>query len=114
MKFWSLEVDEVIQKLETSLNGLTQAERERRLKIYGSNEIKVKERKPFEVFIRQFLNPLVLVLVASMLFLGYLEHHLEAIIVFAIVILGAITGFLQEWKAESIMKELRKFLLPKA
>ncbi|MEM2120531.1 MAG: HAD-IC family P-type ATPase [Archaeoglobaceae archaeon] len=114
MKFWSLEVDEVIQKLETSLNGLTQAERERRLKIYGSNEIKVKERKPFEVFIRQFLNPLVLVLVASMLLLGYLEHHLEAIIVFAIVILGAITGFLQEWKAESIMKELRKFLLPKA
>ncbi|MEM0203949.1 MAG: HAD-IC family P-type ATPase [Archaeoglobaceae archaeon] len=114
MSFWALEIDEVIQKLETSPNGLAQAERERRLRIYGSNEIRVKEKKPFEVFIKQFLNPLVLVLIASMFLLSYLEHYLEAIIVFAIVILGAITGFLQEWKAEGIMKELRKFLLPKA
>ncbi len=114
MNFWALEVEEVLQKLETNPNGLGQVERERRLKIYGPNEIKVKEKKWFEVLARQFLNPLVLVLIASMIILGYLEHYLEAIIVFAIVILGALTGFFQEWKAESIMRELRKFLIPKA
>ncbi|MEM4616536.1 MAG: HAD-IC family P-type ATPase [Archaeoglobaceae archaeon] len=114
MNFWALEVEDVIKRLETSLNGLSQAEREKRLRIYGLNEIKVKEKKPFEVFIKQFRNPLVLVLIVSMFLLSYLEHHLEAFIVFAIVILGAIVGFLQEWKAESIMKELKKFLIPKA
>ncbi|MFN3384095.1 MAG: cation-translocating P-type ATPase [Archaeoglobaceae archaeon] len=114
MNFWALEVEEVLQKLETNPSGLSRAERERRLKIYGPNEIKVKEKKWFEVLAKQFINPLVLVLIVSMIILGYLEHYLEAVIVFAIVILGAITGFFQEWKAESIMRELRKFLIPKA
>lgn len=114
MNFWALEVEDVFQKLETSPDGLSKAERERRLKIYGPNEIKVKEKKWYEIFAKQFLNPLVLVLIVSMIVLGYLEHHLEAFIVFVIVILGAITGFLQEWKAENVMRELRKFLIPKA
>lgn len=114
MKFWALEVEEVIQKLETSPNGLSKAERERRFKVYGPNEIRVGERKWFEVLAKQFINPLVIVLIFSMFVLGYLEHYLEATIVFAIVILGAATGFLQEWKAENVMREMRKFLIPKA
>lgn len=49
-----------------------------------------------------------------MFILSYLGHHPKAFIVFVIVILGAFVGFLQEWKAESIMRELGKFLIPKA
>jgi calcium-translocating P-type ATPase len=114
MKFWALEVSDVLRELKTDLRGLSPNERESRLKIYGFNEIRVREKKPLTVFLKQFSNPLVLVLITSILILGYLNHHLEAMIVFAIVILSAIVGFLQEWKAESIMKELRKFLIPKA
>lgn len=114
MNFWSLDLDEVLRELKTDLKGISKKEREERLKQYGFNEIRVKEKKPLATFIKQFRNPLVIVLIASMLILSYLEHYLEAIIVFAIVILGAVLGFLQEWKAESIMRELRKFLIPKA
>ncbi|MCS7143988.1 MAG: HAD-IC family P-type ATPase [Archaeoglobaceae archaeon] len=114
MKFWSLEVEEVLKALKTDLNGIGGIERKNRLKIYGLNEIKVKEKKKLLVFLKQFWNPLVLVLVVSMFLLFYLNQILEALIVFAIIILGAILGFLQEWKAESIMRELRKFLIPKA
>lgn len=114
MNFWALEIEEVYKKLETSPNGLSNAERKRRLEIYGPNEIKIKEKKWFEVLAKQFVSPLVVVLVVSMFVLGYMEHYLEAIIVFVIVILGAITGFLQEWKAENVIREMRKFLIPKA
>ncbi|MDK2875634.1 MAG: hypothetical protein PWQ22_44 [Archaeoglobaceae archaeon] len=114
MNFWSLDVNEVLRELKTDLNGISKKEREERLRLYGFNEIRVKEKKPLAVFLKQFRNPLVMVLIASMLILSYIEHYLEALIVFAIVILGAILGFLQEWKAESIMKELKKLLIPKA
>ncbi|MCS7130642.1 MAG: HAD-IC family P-type ATPase [Archaeoglobaceae archaeon] len=114
MKFWALEVEEVLKALKTDLNGISEEERKNRLKTYGLNEIKVKEKKKLLVFLKQFWNPLVLVLVVSMILLIYLNQHLEAFIVFAIIFLGAILGFLQEWKAESIMRELRKFLIPKA
>jgi len=114
MKFWASEIKDVLVELKADVNGISEKEREKRLKLYGFNEIRVREKKATLVFFKQFLNPLVLILVFSMFLLAYLNHIIEAVIVFAIVIFGAILGFLQEWKAENIMRELRKLLLPKA
>jgi Ca2+-transporting ATPase len=120
--FWhSLTPEEALLKTASRTAGLTEDEAQKRLDQYGMNELKGKKKVPLIiVFLRQFLSPLIYVLMAagiisliSQLFTGD-EHYIDAIVIFGIIILNAVIGTFQENQAEKAMGALLEMAAPKA
>ncbi|MDK2796200.1 MAG: hypothetical protein PWQ58_1399 [Archaeoglobaceae archaeon] len=114
IKWWAIESEEAIKLLNSDVRGLNEEERRKRLEKYGLNEIRGREKTPLEIFIKQFKNPIMLVLIVSTFAFIFLNFIAEAVVVFIIVIISALVGFLQEWKSENIIKELKRFMMLKA
>ncbi len=113
---WHLNsVSEVIRELGTNPErGLTHAEAERRLKEVGPNELKEKGgRSPAVIFFSQFTSIMVLVLLLAGVISVVLGEYVDAGAIFAIVLLNAFLGFIQEYRAERTMQALKRLALPK-
>lgn len=117
----SLAPEVALNKAVSRIEGLTEEEVKERLARYGVNEITGKKKVPlFKVFLRQFLSPLIYVLLAagiislvSQFFTGE-KHYIDAIVVFGVIILNAVIGTTQESQAEKAMKALLDMAAPKA
>ncbi len=102
---------EVIKNLKSSLDGLTDAEVQKRFAKYGKNVLKkYKSRSKFGIFFSQFKSLLVLILVLASIVSVLIGHFLDAIVIMMIVFLNSGIGFFQEYKAEEIIEKLRKSL----
>ncbi len=111
MEFYQKELKQVLQELKTTKQGLSQNEAEQRLKIHGLNEIKEKRKiQPFLILLSQFASPIVWILIAAMGVSFFLKEMIDFYVIGAIVILNAILGFVQEYKAESAIAKLMKML----
>lgn len=110
-----LSLDILFEKLKTSASGLTNNEGERRHKEYGSNELTDRgAENPFFVFARQFKSVLVWIL-AGAGFISYLyEHYIDVYVIGGILLLNAIIGFIQEYRAEQSVRALKKTIVQKA
>jgi len=109
--YWKLQKEELLRELDTSGRGLDDAEAARRLEQYGLNEIpSAGRRTSFTLFVSQFRNPLVYVLVFASALAGFLGEITEAVIIVAIMLANALLGFAQEHKSERAVDELRKYL----
>jgi Mg2+-importing ATPase len=105
----SLSVDELLGRLGTSLNGLSSEEAEKRLKIYGYNELaKRKKRAAIIEFLSHFRSPLVIILLMAGLISGFLGEIVNVIIIFSIVLVSVLLDFYQESKAERAAEMLRE------
>ena len=113
---WSqVPIDEVFARLEATREGLTSAEASRRLAEFGKNELPTEERPlPLVIFLRQVRSPLVYVLVAAGLVSLALGKYVDATFIAIIVVLNAVVGFLQEYKAEQSIQALARMTAPKA
>jgi Ca2+-transporting ATPase len=109
-------LEKVVAGLGADLRtGLTQAEARSRLERYGRNELTAKKPVPaWRKFLAQFQNPLVLLLLVATVISAALwlyerdsELPYEAIVIFAVVLLNAILGCVQEARAESAIAALR-------
>ena len=114
---WSLSTQDLLKEYITSEKGLTRIDALSRLEKNGRNELPSKEKKKaFEIFLSQFKNALVLVLIAAAsisFFMAAYNHsgeYTDSIVIFFIVLLNAILGFVQEYKAEKALRELRKYV----
>lgn len=95
--------------------GLSQAEAARRLAEEGPNLLPEPEGAgPWILFLGQFKSMVVLVLMAAGLVSGFLGEWVDAIAIFAIVVLNAGIGFYQEYNAEQSIAALRKMAAPSA
>jgi len=113
--FWALNPNQFFKKLETSPRGLTNYQAQERLENFGPNEVAKKEERPgWQIFFSQFKNSLVLILIFAALVSYFLGQHLEATVILAIVFLNSILGFIQEYKAEKVIQQLKKYLTLKA
>jgi len=114
-KWFRLPAEEVLSRLNTSLNGLTEEEAKRRLELYGFNEISErKKRGALDIFIDQFKSILVLLLVVSTIVSFILGEIKDAVAILVIVVINAILGFVQEYRAEKSVEMLKKLAAPKA
>ena len=116
IKPWhSLSISEVLGILETSTSGLSMEEASLRLQKYGFNEL-IERRKvsPFQIFIDQFKNFLVGLLIAAALISFIIGEHIDSFAIVAIVILNAVLGFVQEYRAERALEALKRLAAPKA
>ncbi len=102
-------VDQLIHKLNTSLNGLSDAEAEDRLQEYGYNEpAKRKERHAFIQLISKFTNPLVVVLIIIATLSLYLGgSYISAALIYSMAAISVILSFAQEYRAGKEAERLR-------
>ena len=102
-------IEEVFKELKTTDKGLSDSEAAERLKQYGLNDIKeARIISPFSIFISQFKSVVVWILIAATTIATFLGEYIEAIVIFAIVILIAILGFFEEYRAEKAIEALKK------
>ncbi len=108
--FWHQKtVEEVIRNLRTSLKGLSSEEAQKRLGEYGPNELKEKEKRTvFLMFLDQFKDFMILVLIAAAIISGIIGDPEDTVAIIIIVILNAVIGFVQEYRAEKAMAALKK------
>jgi magnesium-transporting ATPase (P-type) len=107
---------EVAGRLSTDINtGLDSAEADKRLRDHGPNRLPAgKKRGPFIRFLSQFNNILVYVLLGAGFVKLMLNLWVDAAIIFGVVILNALLGFLQEGKAEKALESIRNMLSAEA
>ncbi len=109
MEYYQLEIKEVFNKLKTSEKGLSEKEAKKRLEQYGYNELKEKKRASlFSMFLKQFKNILVIILLAAILVSIFIGEFVDASVIFIIVILNAILGVVQEYRTEKSIDALKK------
>ena len=95
--------------------GLTADEAARRLAVHGPNEIREQEgRSPWRMFFSQFTDFMILLLIAAAAISGFVGEPEDAIAILAIVVLNAIIGFVQEYRAERALQALKKLAALKA
>jgi Ca2+-transporting ATPase len=115
MKDWhTLSTETVIQTLNTNKQtGLDNTAVSERLVQYGPNELKEGSNKhPLRIFWEQISSTMVLILIASAVVSALLGKQTETAAISAIVILFAILGFVQEYRAEQAMAALKKLTVP--
>jgi Ca2+-transporting ATPase len=107
MPFHAHEVEHVLKHFETSAKGLTKAEAARRLTEYGRNELpRAKGDSVWKMVWRQINNPLIWVLLASGALAMFLGKGVDGAVVFGVVILNTLIGFIQEYRAGKAIEAL--------
>ncbi|MGD9406282.1 MAG: cation-translocating P-type ATPase [Anaerolineae bacterium] len=108
------ETTEVIESLATDAQaGLTPAEAQRRLAEHGPNELVERGRKsPWLILWEQLTGLMVLILIVAAVVSGALGDWKDAIAILAIVVLNAVLGFSQEFRAEKAMAALKQLAVP--
>ncbi|MDZ4797727.1 MAG: cation-transporting P-type ATPase [Bryobacteraceae bacterium] len=103
-----LPAHEVLLLLETDLDrGLSSGEVAARLQRFGPNALpRFKRRGPLVRFLLQFNNPLIYVLLAATVITGLLGEFVDAGVIFGVVLVNAIVGFIQESRAEAALEAL--------
>lgn len=116
MRWHNLSTEEVLKKLDSSRSGLSEEQAQERLRQYGSNELAEKGKKPaILVFLHQFASPLIyILLIAALIELLVMRKPTDAAVIFAVLIINAIIGFIQESRAERAMEALRRLAAPRA
>jgi len=114
--WYSLADYEVLEDFQVNdQKGLDSKEAGRRLELVGYNELKEQKRiSPLKLFFNQFKDFMVIVLLVATFISAFLGEYADAITIMAIVIINAILGFVQEYRAEKSMEALKKMIAPEA
>lgn len=109
----SLSKEKVIRELKSSWEGLSSEEvRIRQIK-FGSNQpVQLKSAKSWQKILAQFKNPLVYLLIMAAILSLYLRELTDALVIFIIIFVNALVGFLQEQKAQKSLQALKKLVSP--
>jgi Ca2+-transporting ATPase len=115
-KSWhTMEIDETMKQLNTESTGLSQEEAQKRLQQYGTNELqKEKGTSAIKLFIEQFEDLLIVILLIATGLSIYLGEITDAIVIIAIVLACAILGFVEEFRSEKALEALKKMTAPTA
>ncbi|OAB74505.1 cation-translocating P-type ATPase [Paenibacillus crassostreae] len=115
MDFYRSSISEALTEVQSNETGLSTEEVAKRIASDGYNELKNKEQVPiWKLFVENFKDPMVIVLVIAAVVQIILGHFMESLIIFAVLILNAIVSVVQTRKAESSLDALKKMSAPEA
>ncbi|MFZ5906926.1 MAG: cation-translocating P-type ATPase [Nitrospirota bacterium] len=115
MLWHNRDIDTVFQELRSSRKGVSEAEARKRLEEYGRNILTETKGKSIPVmFLDQFRDFMILVLIAAAVISGIVGEVSDTIAIIIIVVLNAVVGFIQEYRAEKAMAALKKMAAPSA
>jgi Ca2+-transporting ATPase len=114
-EFYKLDRADVLRQLDVDAeSGLDEAEVARRLEEYGLNELVESGMKsPWKILWEQLTATMVLILILAAVVSAYLGDYKDAIAILVIVVLNALLGFRQEYRAEQAMAALKKMAVPR-
>ena len=113
MHWHQKDINNVIEELKSSLQGISSEDAVRRLEEYGPNELKEKAKKtPLMMFFDQFKDFMIMVLIAAAVISGFIGELSDTIAIIVIVVINAVIGFIQEYRAEKAMAALKKMAAP--
>jgi len=115
MDWYRQTIDDALQGLQARATGLSEEDAQRRLERFGLNKLPEEGGvSRFKIAIHQFASPLIYILLISAIVTFVLREFIDTGVIMAILILNAIIGFLQEYKAEESMRALKNMLVAKA
>ncbi|MEK7314377.1 MAG: cation-translocating P-type ATPase, partial [Deltaproteobacteria bacterium] len=115
MSWFLLEIDEVFKTLSSSPEGIAGVEAERRLAEYGPNKLEEgKKKTPLMMFLGQFTDFMIIVLISAAAVSGIIGDVTDTLVILLIVVLNAIIGFVQEYRAEKAIEALKSMTAPTA
>ena len=113
--FQCMSASESLRALDSNESGLNAAEAKTRLARFGPNALKAKRKQSaLAMFFDQFKDFLIIVLIIAAVISAFLGETLDAAAILAIVLLNAVIGFAQEYRAEKAIEALKKLAAPKA
>ncbi len=110
----ALSAGDVLERLASSPTGLTAAEAAERLAASGRNEIAARGTNALDVFVRQLINPFLILLVVTASFSLFLHDSSDAVIILGIVVLSVGLSFFNEYRSERVVEDLRARVARKA
>lgn len=113
-EYKNISLEETFKFLETSIDGLSEAEAKKRLEIFGHNEIMEKKKNPVLEFLLRYWGPMPWLLELAMGLSLILGHYLEGIIIFALLTLNAVIGHKHSSSSQKAVELLKKKLAIKA
>ncbi|HBT03528.1 MAG TPA: hypothetical protein DEA54_01835, partial [Thermodesulfobacterium commune] len=107
MEFYQKTAEEILEVLNTGPTGLSEREATQRLAIYGKNVLeKKKKSSPLTLFLSQFKDFLVFILVVAALISGFLGELIDTVTITVILLINGLIGFIQTYRAEKAMEAL--------
>ena len=110
----AISISEALELLKTSADGLKSSEVQRRLQIFGFNEIVEKKKSPVTEFLLRYWGPMPWLLELAIVLSVILKHYLEAGIIFALLTINAIIGQIETRGSQRALEALKERLAVKA
>lgn len=116
MNWYRLDQKQIEQKLHvTASKGLSAKQAEKRIQEFGENRLESeKQASRWIIFLKQFQDFMVIVLLAATLIAGLLGEYIDAIAIMVIVFINGFIGYFQEQKAEKSLEKLKELAAPLA
>lgn len=112
-KWHSMEIEDVLKKLNTTEEGLSDKEAAKRLKEHGYNELRSKKRRTiFELIWAEITDPMILILIGASILSFVLKEWIEGFVILFIVFVNTIISIIQERKAEASIEALKSMSSP--
>jgi cation-transporting P-type ATPase F len=115
-KWYNQPIEEIARIFDVSLeDGLDSSEIRLRQQKFGSNQVSIKKQQsPLILFIKQFGQPLIYILVAAGTITLVLEEWIDSAVIFGVVVANSMVGFIQESKANKAIESLLKMVTTEA
>jgi Ca2+-transporting ATPase len=115
MQWHTLSIPEVLKSLDTNEKGLSTIEAREKLKQTGPNELEEDKKKSVvRMLLSQFKDVMILILIAAAIISGFIGDFTDTVVIIMIVLLNAILGFYQEYRADKAMQALKKMSVVQA
>lgn len=114
-KFYCNSIDNCLDIVDSTREGLTDQEAAKRLEEFGLNQLPIGKKKgPIRIFLSQFSDFMIWILIFAGGISGFLGEWVDASIILFVVVLNSILGTFQEYKAEEALAALKKMAAPHA
>lgn len=108
---WFFTSQEVLSKLRTSVNGLSQEEVKKRLEIFGDNDFKKNNNLSIpKLAVKQLMSPLIFILIGAAILTGVLQEWLNMFVIISAILINAGLGLYREYQAENTLEKLKTYI----
>lgn len=115
MKWYRLDADQVCEECNANFEGLATSEVQERLVKYGANRLpEGAGLSRLKILMNQFKSPLIYILLVAAVVTALLKEYIDTGVIAAVLILNAIVGYFQEYKAETSVRALKNMVVPRA